>query len=301
MKKLIFAASAALLLLSSCGEDEKVNTQTSSYPVYNLVTPVNGIGEPELSLGTYSLLYDFANGKVTTSCTNVAVGGKAYKFGLEELPFKLVYSTYGETAAFSSTNPLMTTSPELNVNNLKCEVTTSFLVYPSAVPGVTGMTNFNPLLLMSYNIGNEYTVRTFVPDNTFSGKTMTTFTTQDGASGSYANDRIIYRAVLRVQDKKADVVIYRAKFAEQAPEIAAMILKDLDLEFNGTGYVIRGTEVIPEVVEGTGATPNTRYPFNSFVLSTTNSTLTSVRCEYTVSSRFNGVFSGSVLLAELGL
>ena len=161
------------------------------------------------------------------------------------------------------------------------------------MPGITGIATPTPVPVLKYNIGNEYTVRTFCRDAYYAGTTTTHYTDKDGNAGSFENKEIVYRAVINVEKMTADVVIYNAQFAPQQPQkITAMVLKALPVETMANGYRITGEDIIPEVVEGAATTPNPNYPFKKFSMTTTSDNLDQVAMEFNVGDRYHGLFSG---------
>lgn len=293
MKKTLLFSFFALTLLASC-DKELENSSTESFVTCDLVIPTDGVSEVTANNAIYSIKLNFNNSKATITSSTLELGGKTCSMQLTDVPFQ-ANSLNGANLSMSAANAGEITTLSLPVTDLTLKTTQAFNLYPEVVPGVSGITSFYPLLMMNYKVGDKYVVKTFCSDNTFTGTTMTTYPSGDG-QGTFQNEGIEYRVVMNVDKKKADVVLYNAKFAEASPEIKAMILKNLDVEYLPTGYAIQGTDLIPEVVEGSTTTPNPRFPFNSFSLTTTDSDMTSVRCQYTVATVFNGVFSGSVLM-----
>lgn len=293
MKKLLLPFMAGAMLFASCSKESDA-TQTFNYEVYNLATSVNPGEAPVVSEGKYAMLYNISNGTVTVSTNYFLLpGNQNATFLLNNIPYTSSSSATGQQVVINTDVPVMGTGSTAAITDFRCTVTNDYVVYPSSVPGVLGTTVFYSFPMMKYTVDGNYTVRTFQRDNTFLGSTTTSYPAEGGYA-TFENDNIYYRVVMDVKALKADVVLYKAKFAEAAPELT-MILKNLTLEFTNSGYVVRGTDIIPNVVEGNATTPNPKYPFNSFTLQTSNDSMTAARCEYKVAGVFTGIFSGSTL------
>lgn len=293
MKRFLLPVMAGAMLLTACSKESDA-TQTFTYEVYNLATSIHPDETPAVSEGKYGMVYNISEGKVTVSTNYFLLPGNLNgSFLLNNIPFTSYTSATGQQIVLNADNPSMGGGSNVAITDFRCTVTNDYVVYPGAVPGVVGTTVFYSFPMMKYTVDGDYTVRTFLRDNTFLGSTTTSYPAENGFA-TFENENIYYRVVMDVKARKADVVLYKAKFAEAAPELT-MILKNLDLEFTNSGYVVSGKNIIPNVVEGAATTPNPKYPFNTFTLQTSNDNMTSVRCEYKVAGVFTGIFSGSTL------
>lgn len=315
MKKYTLAAVAAvsLLALGSCIKDHE-NSMESNTPIisYNLLTPVSGEGEAYVRLNKYSVAMKWPDQTIalsspslslpsgaTTSFTTVPlpasqevvfIGDKGY----EAIQFAAsdassdgarVTDLKGVLAQSAYIPPLLSTG--INTGSSGQEGTIDFdKTFPLFIPG-----NSNHYAVIQYTLNNTWKVRTFWPDVTFRGSTVTSY---PGMTEPYENTEMSYRVIMKLKDNlptdKADVIFYNAKFAPPAPEVT-VVLKDLDLKFTDKGYTIAGNNIIPQMYMDQVLADNPKYKFNAFNLSVSGD-LTGANIEYTVADVFHGSFTG---------
>lgn len=284
-------ALAAPLLTSCLGDGDDNREQTLVYNIVNLVTPSDAAVKPYMSTGTYSFYLKGNN--LTVSTADLMLGTSKSSFVTGETPYTQTVSALGTVISFNGCSGNVNQDSSLPLNNFSGRITSAAYYISTAVPGITGIATPTPVPVLKYNIGNEYTVRTFCRDSYYAGTTTTHYTDKDGNAGSFENKDIVYRAVIDVEKMTADVVIYNAQFAPQQPQkITAMILKALPVETMANGYRITGEDIIPKVVEGAATTPNPKYPFKKFSMTTTSDNLDQVAMEFNVGDRYHGMFSG---------
>ncbi len=284
-------ALAAPLLTSCLGDGDDNREQTLVYNIVNLVTPSDADVKPYMSTGTYSFYLKGSN--LTVSTADLMLGTSKSSFVTGETPYTQTVSALGTVISFNGCSGNVNQDSSLPLNNFSGRITSAVYYISTVVPGITGIATPTPIPVLKYNIGNEYTVRTFCRDAYYAGTTTTHYTDKDGNAGSFENKEIVYRAVINVEKMTADVVIYNAQFAPQQPQkITAMVLKALPVETMANGYRITGEDIIPEVVEGAATTPNPNYPFKKFSMTTTSDNLDQVAMEFNVGDRYHGMFSG---------
>ena len=107
---------------------------------------------------------------------------------------------------------------------------------------------------------------------------------------------MLYRVLIDLEKKTADIIIYNAKFAAAAPPLKAILLKGLKVTWGKGSYSIEGENLIPSVPEGGTWQENPRYVFNKFAFNTNGKTMTDANMSYLVAGMYTGQFSGSYVL-----
>lgn len=298
IQHLLPALFATCVAFSSCNldSDEQDNVQTFNLPCSNLVIPADG--ETFATSASYSLAFYYLSENMTLSTANLSLGtGGAFGFTSTKMPYTSAIGNFnGNTAGINSFSGGKANENGLQIQNIKGYTTTFFNVLNTGDPVNNDYkwVSFTPLVL-TYTANYDYTVKTFMADAIYTGNTMVTSVGVNEAP--YANDGIRYRIVFQQDYKKADVIFYNAKFAEAMPITINFILKDLDVKYNKSGYVISGNNITPLLNEGNSWTPAPGFPFSSFEFINTSDNLTSGSAMYTVqvfgkpySCTFNGYY-----------
>lgn len=305
MKKILLTGLlvSSFLIMASCSDDKENSfTSSRSVPAYNLYTSVSGVEDAVVLPATYVMTTKSPEMTVSLAASNMSLpGGGKGNLTTIDMPFNIsgveIDGYYCETLTFTSESPYKS---GLSISKLSGSVTqAAYNPGDVEVPGYDRIVP-NPNMgrpqnfcVFDYLIGTEWRVRSFWPDMTFCGTTVTTF---PGMTGPYSNDKIAYRVIMHRDDNgailnKADIIFYNAQFAPQAPEIT-VVLRDLTLNFNNNGYKISGTDIVPDMVEAGALQPVNRYKFDSFNF-VVQGNLTSASASYSVAGMFNGSFSGS--------
>lgn len=290
----LFAAAAMFTSCNTGGDDG--NYSSMGMGSCNLVIPSDASKEVSVqSDGNYTFKFYLDRGTAVITSTSINLGGDKVVLHTDELP----YNTYlfgnniqsinvkANNAGMASNHP---------VTNLNCNLVNSFWwddILATSISGIPSWENLRTgVLELSYDV-DGYTVRTFGADRVYKGETMTQVDSSNGLS-SYSTTEMLYRVVMNVDKKKADVVLYRAKFSDQMPvTISAMVLKDLDLSFSRNGFIVSGTDVVPAVAEGISTTPYPNFTFKTFNLYTVNLEMTNVIADFTVGNAYTGYFEGT--------
>lgn len=299
-KTLLLSLATGLFIFSACDNKPEKNTMSVKIPTYNLVTSIDSSTEPEVVAAIYNYDLDLMESTVAVS----SVLNSDISFTTKEVPFKAYYlqsdNVLHEVIKIDEFLAGSTNKGE-SLNSFNCELTTLANIPPYIMGLPEAFYPTGKYTILSYNVGSKYNVRTFWSDVTFSGNTNTSYVDQNGDNQSYLNKDILYRVVMNIKDKKATVILYNAKFAENMPQsISNIVLKDLPLKFSNYGYSIEGENIIPEIYEGGEATPNTRFVFNKFELSCAGN-LVSSNIYFEVAGGFKGSFTGDyvkILKAE---
>lgn len=307
MKKLLLlgiASMAAAGLVSCEKESENYSSATISVKAYNLFTPVvAGKGDPFISNSVYSFVLTMPQDVVSINAGAMAApGGNAVTFTTSQMPIDRSYPTVDnnmrETDAFNAANPSLSGA---DITNLKGVLTTAIYA-PQSYDDPTFLPDYTWILpassycfaFMQYQYGTDWNVRTFWPDMTYRGNTVTTYPQMPEPFNS---DSIEYRVVMKTENGlltgKADVIMYNAQFAPQAPPLEVVLVKDLDLAFSDAGYTISGKDLIPYYLgDGGELLENKRFMFNSLE-ATVQGDLTNISISYQVAGMYNGSFNGS--------
>lgn len=300
-KLLILGISGMLFALSSCNvnSDDDENYQTLTYRCCNLVIPSSG--DSFAAADAYALTYYLYSGQLTVSSSALTLGNGTAPFATTMMPYTAqAYSNnlnqIFEVTKFSGGKA---NSNGIAVNNLSGFTSQIVNVLSTGDPIIPAYPfTAVPALVMSYNVNDSYTVKTFQPDAIYTG-TTTINTQSDGTM--FSNDGVRYRIVFHQDLKKADVIFYDAKFAQNMPVTITVILENLDVTYNKTGYVIRNSEPIIPLMYAQGAsTPFPGYKFVDFTFMTSNDRLTTANINYTVArmtgdtetDRFMCMFNG---------
>lgn len=285
MKKTLLMIPAALMLLTSCSNDDPTLIQTWGMNAYNLITPVDENAAAYVQNGSYTFENDVYNATVKVGVNNVTVNNQSYKFTTSELPTK------GSGYSFSFSTPYVYLDNGVQVQSLSGLVT-SLVNGPAnlkleSIPGISGVSDFGRACAVTFEISNVASVASFPREAYYTGKTDTTY-----PGGVSTSDDIVYRVILDMEKSKALMVIYGAKFAEGMPKMT-FILRDLDFKAVRGGYTLTGANVVPETADG-ALYPN--FAFDNLTFRTTNKNLTEASFDFSVAGRFTGAFSGSYLI-----
>lgn len=304
MKKLFLGiAAVSMLAMTSCKEEESTNTVNYPVTTYNLVVDNESGSAASVVASTYKFNYDLNSRKVTISTelamsslssTSFITNSISYDGGVFTLyeKFSDLLNYSGEIINVKSDNAGSTGS-QLAIRNLDCQLTT-FVYVPESIQGIKDVSfpYGYEYALMSYDLGDKYSVRTFWPDATFKGVTNTQYPYK-GENKTFSNEDMLYRVMLDLEKKTATVVMYNAKFAQEMPNaLSNIVLENLPVTIDAQGYSISATNIEPKVYGSGVATPYPNFTFDKFEMSTVGD-LTETTISYTVAGTYKGSFSGS--------
>ena len=291
--------------LSSCNSGENVAEFTSEFLCCNLV--VSNDGKANASHSKYRLGFDMTDGELNVATSTLDLGGtENYSFTSSMMKSNTTYGSVDwingrlDITSFSGGSAK---TGQISVSNLKGVTSSVVNIINTNDPKVPGyaFTPYYPLI-MSYSVNDQYTVKTFMSDAVYTG--TTTIRTVGGAN-EFSNNGVRYRIVMNSKLNKADVIFYDAKFAEAMPRTIQFVLKDMDLTFNKSGYIItnpNNESVTPYLVDGEeGLTPAPSYQITNFLLSNVSDDLTVANINYTVQigqAQYLGEFSGFYALTS---
>lgn len=301
MRKIIFAAVAAsLMTLASCKNNEGVSNVTYSVPTYSMITNIVDGGEPVIAGTLYKFNFDMMAGTATIGSELPLGSNNNISFVTSSIPYTGgIYTFEGKPYEVIDVKSFKagSASNQESIIDLECQLT-QIAYLP---PVINGLPRFEyPVDLryavMHYNIGEDYRVRTFWKDMTFRGTTTTSYPDKEGVTKNYTNKEVLYRIVMDIKEKEATVILYNVKLAEEMPmTISNIVLEKLPLAFDANGIKIVASEIVPKIYEGSEATPNPKYKFDTFECDILGD-LTNATIRYKVAGMYQGQFTGSYLL-----
>ncbi len=283
--------TATMMLAGACKKvDEPKSSAEWSIKISNLYIPDDESKEVTFQTGCqYGFQLDYVNNTISITGQGFNIGGNSVNFSISPFKMDWLKSENGWTAFFGNGS---TSGGGLHIDNLGGFLT-NMVNYHSVDGEVMVDEVITPQPLLSYKAG-EYTVKTFAPNAYFTGITTTRYPSAGGMK-TFQNPDMIYRVSFAKDMKKADVVIYKACFAEEMLNKGIsfqLYLFGLDVELSKTGYKVSGTGIVPEMLGSGTTTPNPGFPFDKFEISTVDGDMSKVKCEYTVKGIYEGSFSG---------
>ncbi len=302
MNRIMLAASAVVLMtFASCKNNDGVSTMTMPVTTYTMVTNTLDGGEPEVSGTVYRFNFDLMAGNVTVATDLSLSSGNKTSFITGNMPFNTGMYKFGEGYAEvigMKSLKAGSTANQLDITDFECQLTPMANIPPSidGLPKFVYPNDFR-YAVMHYTIGENYRARTFWSDMTFKGSTTTRYTDGEGTHKVYTDTEGSYRVVMNMKDKKATVILYNIKFAEDftAP-LSNLVLEGMSLSFTANGIRVSGTNITPKVFDkstGTG-TANSEYVFESFDCDILGDLVDS-SIRYKVGGKYDGQFTGSYL------
>lgn len=293
MKKVLFISLASMALFATSCDDNNdedwkentINLQTTSAAV---IIPSN-TSDDVTFIPEYALRYEqsVADGKVAVkSMTPI------------KLPDETTFSFYSPSTSTTGNqltilvDPMPFKSDDGRDVRLRTRLTSQYFNYDSNNNQIlqTGRSAFS---LSIINIATQYTIKTFQPQCYFSGKTNTLINNEQ----PFTNPNILYAVDIDIANRKATVTMFNAKFAEAAPNIRVLRLRNLSFVGDrSSGYRIEGTNVVPEVQEGNQWIPNQHFTFDSFSLVPTSENLSVASINYRVAGIYTGSCTGSYIV-----
>ena len=291
-KAFLYCGLSILIGLTACKDNEYTYEFNYSVPTVNILTN-NSDGSAVASRCVYSYEAKESNGTTIGSVTSsaIVIDGSSYTLQTSSGPFK--NNTY--TVAFDNLSGMMTGNRNIPVTDGKFVFTTVFN-NPSFF-GITTNYNFPQQFAMcQYNIGDEYSVKTFPENSFFTGSTTTEYPGQNGTESNSTNS-IYYMLSLNITDNTATMYMFNAKFSgsPMEPAKAQINIEGLSVEYNNGSIIAKGENIIPVIVEGNVETPYENYIFNNIEFKTTTTDLSECEINYTVAGRFRGNFLGSYI------
>ena len=269
---------------ASCNldSDPESNYMIGEYTACNHVSSIDG--DAFVTNASYKLTIYYTEGLASLSTANLSLGYGTKNFATTNMPYTVKYVGDQTTGYYDMTSFTGGTSNQegLTITNVKGTASSGVNILGPKDPQLTGY-EFKPYIpiVLSYNVNDDYTVKTFAKDAIYNGTTNV----RNAASGDiFTNNDVRYRVVFSEDFKKADVIFYDAKFASRMEPIT-FVLKGLSVNITKAGYTITNPEgevIIPLWWESNGFTEMENYPVTSFLLTNVSDNLTMATVNYTV-------------------
>ncbi len=294
--KLTMGLAVAVIAMGavSCSDDK--TTSIDDFSSYFQVSMPTLVVSDNGSAASYNVDYrvDFSIEKLILSA--------APTFGSVGFNFKT------EAAKYLTTNGMMSANlgncrlvqGVASVNDVRLKYNPMPVVPPTTVNNLGLAYYENPWLLVRYEVGSDMKAYTYPLRAAFKGNFKSSYVGGNGQKVSYESTDCMMEYVLDVENRKADVYIYNAKFASPMPLQKVLWLKDLTLRLTDDGLELTGMNVVPYSREGEGAsegfTPYSDFTFNQIEFDIDTPNMTDCEIEFTVAGRFSGEFEGSSIL-----
>lgn len=286
MKKslLTLCTLAVGVTFASCSGGDNQLTENYNIDLANLITDTHANCESTIALSNYAFNYDYTNQTMQLRVSGLPIDGTSYSF-ISADDIKFTETNYNQGTVKKFAIPTMSSlSSSVVATGLSGEVSTAY--------------NYNPVLnvisqvwrrfMISYTVDNRYTVQTFEKTTYWKGTTNTSYVFQ-GAHKEFSSSEPVYGIDMDIEKKTATLLIFNARFAEEMNvSIEVMKIEGLKISASLGQYTVEGTDLIPEVKEGSGWTKNPKYTFNTFKLVTTDANLTRGSISFTVADTFQG-------------
>lgn len=254
MKKVLLVMPlTAAIALTSCNLDNSDDIMESrQYITANLFSPEDPSTPASASVSTYKLTFYPNKGTVNIDAA-LKLNDKNHKLALVDVPSQYGVTNYGEIANFNSPAPVGTQG--VAVKDLIGSVTPFVYYYKSPLANLIGTDMFSPRLIVSYKIEGVGSVITFPFDAFYYGNSIVETENQDGHVANFTTDGMVYRLNLQVAEKKATVIVYKARFKENVSDndlIEALVFENLTVEYRHGGYSVSGSDVVPSIITSSG-------------------------------------------------
>lgn len=296
-----------VLGLASCNLDNDPDenfSQLSFSNVCNLVIPTDG--DAFTTRGNYQLTYYTTQGTCSLMGSGFSTGVGA--FSTTTMTCNIQNYTNGQqlfqVVRFSGGQRADSSMPV--ISNLE-GYSSQLVNLPPAEPLISpypGPATYTLPLVLQYTQNDDTTVKTFMPDAIYTGKT-TIITPSTGKK--FDNDEMSYRIYMSNDLQKADVIMYNAKFDEGMPfALQAVVLEGLKVSYNKNGYTVtidNADGITPKMFMNGKLIEYEMYNFTNFTLDNTSNDLTRAGITYTVlntmsQTQYLGTFSGSYIVPE---
>lgn len=293
--KILFAAFALPVLLTSCLDDKQERNETIvEYKAYNMLYSEDS-SEPEITPCNYFVMMDYVNSTMEIKSNNFFFNNTNCTFNAPAADFSFLTGKQLNVVDYKSPVGTLSGVSNVSVTDVKCNIASLLNITPTPIPGIVNISTELPSLFLSANL-NNYKVKSFSVDTYYEGVTTTEFSFQ-GMPSAFQDENGSYRVILNIPNNKATVVIYNIKFAQQAPALT-LVLEDLDVEFFNGYYTVSGENIVAKMLETGGLTSYEARPFTKFVLTTQTGALSNINIDFDVldtkmNLTYKGQFTGS--------
>lgn len=302
MKKTFYLLTAAALpfVFSACSDDNDGPdaTEVREYKAYNLISTNEPNSVPMISECPYFVNLNLSKNTMQIKTNRLVAGGGTYSFTSPDNSYATSANAGYQLIGYSAKNVGVEGEPVTFITDLTCILASRLNFSLTPIPGIIAIQESMPRIYMSYRLGDLYNVRTFSEDSYYNGITTTEFEYK-GTPSSFQDNQGGYRVILDVDARKATVVLYNVKFAARAPYLT-LVLENLKLEFNASGYKVSGNDIVAKMLEAGDLTSYEARPFTKFNFTTVGTDLTKAEIKYEVKDTkmglvYKGSFSGSLI------
>lgn len=285
MKKSIIYLAAVVMMLSTAGcvKDEPDVSYTVGMNMGAAVVPVNNPSAGYFTNGNFQ--FQFETSDCLLRVTDINLPGEE-KIDLSvNAPF--LNFNFTNSTSVSQLNCLGKSYPatvpsDASASNVIAAMVYGVVKYPGGGLITMPASIYSPAVSMRLG---DYRIASVPLNCYYQGVTKSNIDNFESTDGYYG-------VSIDAKTKKALVVIYEIKFADQMPKLN-IVLRDLDVVFTTNGYKIVGDNVVPEMIEGTSSTPNPNFKFDSFDLTSRFDHMGEIAIQFRVAGRYEGSFSGS--------
>ncbi len=277
------AAAGLVLSATGCSKNGPEISSTVGMNMGAAVIPVNNPSDGYFTNGNFQ--FQFENLNCLLRVTDLKLPDDTKVDLSVNAPYRDFYFT--DNSSVSQLNCLgktfTSTKPDgASVSNVIAAFVNGVVKYPGGGMITMPATIYTPVVSMrmgNYNIAS-------VPLNCYyKGITKSNI-------GNFESTDGYYGVSIDATTNKAMVVIYEIRFAEKMPKLN-IVLRDLDVVFTTKGYSIVGSNVVPEMLEGTSSTPNPNFKFDSFDLTSRFDRMGEISLQVHVAGRYEGQFTGA--------
>lgn len=293
-KNLLIGAASIMFMLTACNGNDNVLNQTLTCTPVTLITSTSD-GITSVTSGYYTFNVEIYSQMGNIDAKEIVLNGASMGFKTEDFN----YATTGYDIIFKNITGTSTGSMSYPMHDGNF-VVTPYYNYPGMDP-FRIESPYNPnitygfptILVGSYRLGDDYKVKTFQKNTFFYGTTNTTYSFM-GSDGRYTTEDILYGLILDLPGNTATIIMYNAKFTDlpQEPKKAQINIEGLTVDYSNGNIVVKGENVIPNVIEGSSSTPYPNFTFDNIELKTTSEDLTQATITYKVAGIYNGYFEG---------
>ncbi|MDE6438289.1 MAG: hypothetical protein K2L62_01375 [Muribaculaceae bacterium] len=262
MNKISILASIALgaIAFSSCSSDEEVkNEQIISRNItkditFTAVAPAV-VAEGEETWTTFTGAFYLLTVDEVARTVQLAVDGLKYADGVDPVSFTTEPLPQSQENNYLLERGVDYAGPVAVMFGGKAHSLTDIRIYAMLDERRVFNGNYEHSYFISFTIDDEYVVNAIPYYNYYFGTTSTA----GGRYHDYTTDNTYYKVTLDPKTRRADISLYRPKFALSMPAFAEMQFNSLPFTFGANGVDIESVSFTPLVDLGDGMYPGKNY------------------------------------------
>lgn len=282
MLKKTFLFGVAAIALASCTNSDPLRITTGLSENVHIVAKD---GTVTTGTAAFNVVYDFDGPTGELAVSNLMLGVENTSFTCNPVKAEMFQTALREVFMWKPTSVKESNITDFsNAYTLFCN---SLAIYPTPFPGI--LTNVTRHFIFAGFTVNGYTVKSFPTQTYYIGNFTSTM---PGASAKFTTEDPYVAVNMDLNQMKASVTIYEAQFASPMPKVN-MSFEGLDINLTKQGYVISGTDIVPNQLEGSNKTPNPTYTISNFNLTNQSKDLTTISLEFTLTNGAKAEFYGA--------